>query len=90
MSAIGLKTELVFPALTGSQSRDQLASLDSFARRLDETLMESLELEDVVRAVARLSVPELADHCAVDVIEGDTSVRCAFANRNPRTMAAAK
>jgi AraC-like DNA-binding protein len=87
---MGLKTELVFPALANSQWRDQLASLDSFARRLDETLTESLEIEDVVRAVARLSVPELADHCAVDVIEGDTSVRCAFANRNPTKMAAAK
>ncbi|MDB4954031.1 MAG: AraC family transcriptional regulator [Myxococcales bacterium] len=89
MSEIGLKTELVLPAPTSSRPRDRLATLDSFARRIDESLTESLELEDVVRAVARLSVPELADHCAVDVIEGDKSVRCVFAHRDPRKMEAA-
>jgi AraC-like DNA-binding protein len=84
-----VRTELLFPARTGSRWRDQLANLDSFARTLEENLTESLEEEDVVRAVARLSVPDLADHCAVDVIEGDKSVRCAFAHRDPKKMAAA-
>jgi AraC-like DNA-binding protein len=84
-----VKTECLFPAPARNHWREQLASLDASARKLEETLTESLEQEDVVRAVARLSVPDLADHCAVDVIEGDKSVRCAFAHRDPNRMAAA-
>jgi AraC-like DNA-binding protein len=79
-----VKTEFLFPARASGRWRDQLASLEAFARTLEETLTESLGEEDVVRAVARLSVPDLADHCVVDVIEGDQSVRCAFAHRDPK------
>ena len=82
-----VKTELLFPAPAGSRWRDQLESLDAFARILEQTLTETVQQEDVVRAVARLSVPDLADTCAVDVIEGDKSVRCAFAHRDPNVTA---
>jgi AraC-like DNA-binding protein len=83
-----VKTELLFPATTRPQWREQLASLEDSARKLDETLTESLEQEDVVRAVARLSVPDLADHCTVFVVEGDKCVRRAFSHRNPKITAA--
>jgi PAS domain S-box-containing protein len=36
------------------------------------TLTEALENDGVLAAVARMSVPDLADFCIIDVVEGDT------------------
>jgi AraC-like DNA-binding protein len=83
-----VRTELIFPASDRPRWREQLASLEDSARKLEATLTESLEQEDVVRAVARLSVPDLADHCAVFVVEGDNCVRRAFSHRDPEKTAA--
>lgn len=46
------------------------------------------EPRDVVTAVARLAVPDLADYCMIEVVEGDRSVRRVFAHRDPKRMAA--
>ncbi|MDB4964704.1 MAG: AraC family transcriptional regulator [Myxococcales bacterium] len=83
-----MRTELIFPTPDKPRWREQLATLEDSARNLEEMLTESLEQEDVVRAVARLSVPELADHCAVFVVEGDKCVRRAFSHRDPEKTAA--
>jgi len=82
------KTEFLFPAPARSHWREQLAGLEAYAYKVEESLTESLEHEDVLRAVARLSVPDLADCCAVDVIEGDRSAGCVFSHRNPEKTAA--
>jgi PAS domain S-box-containing protein len=37
------------------------------------TLTEALENEGVLAAVARMSVPDLADFCIIDVVEGETT-----------------
>ena len=47
-------------------------------------LAETLELDDILTMIARLSVRDLADYCIVDVVEDDGSIRRARAVcRNP-------
>src|SRR5579871_6907048 len=61
----------------------ELLLLDAYAQKLEDNLSDTSTGEDVVRALPRLSVPALADQCLIDVIEGEQSVRCAFAHRDP-------
>jgi len=53
----------------GSAQRWQFLAQASIA------LGSSLEIDQVLRTIARLSVPALADWCSVDMIEADGSVR---------------
>src|SRR6059058_371396 len=63
-----------------SVPRDQRGAIDParalrFPADAGEVLSGSLDLEDTLLRVVRLAVPELADWCAVDLIEADGSLR---------------
>lgn len=64
----------------------ELADAERRARFLAEagaTLATSLDYESTLRRVAELAVPELADWCAVDLLEGGEVRRVAVAHANP-------
>src|SRR5918998_1817417 len=50
-------------------------SLDGLLTEAGRLLAASLDLDDTLRTVARLAVPELADWAAVDVLRPDGSLR---------------
>ena len=52
-------------------AEDSLQFLD----HASEVLARSLDYEQTVRDVARLAVPELADWCAIDIVQPDGSLR---------------
>jgi hypothetical protein len=84
-----MKTELVLSlASKGPQGRTPIARLDELARRLEHALEESVAQEDVVRAIVRLAVPDLADYCLVDVFDGEHPVCCVFAHHDPTSTVA--
>jgi len=59
-------------SMSGSQSeRDRLRLLE----RIGERLAHSLELEVTLRQVAETLVPQFADHCLIDLFQGDKLVR---------------
>jgi len=89
VKGVAMKTELVLSlASKGQQGREPLARLDELVRRLEDTLDESVAQEDVVCAIVRLAVPDLADYCLVDVFEGAQPVRCVFAHRDSKQTVA--
>jgi PAS domain S-box-containing protein len=51
------------------------------------TLTEALENEGVLAAVARMSVPDLADFCIIDVVEGDAIRRRKVSHQDPARAA---
>ena len=59
---------------------------ERFLARASETLMSSIDYEETLRNVARLAVPEIADWCAVDLIDENgarqrvADRRCGVAN----------
>jgi PAS domain S-box-containing protein len=58
--------------MSGDQSeRDRLRLLE----RIGERLSHSLELDVTLRQVAETLVPQFADHCLVDLFQGDKLVR---------------
>ena len=58
--------------MSGGQSeRDRLRLLE----RIGERLAHSLELDVTLRQVAETLVPQFADHCLVDLFQGDKLVR---------------
>jgi PAS domain S-box-containing protein len=58
--------------MSGSQSeRDRLRLLE----RIGERLARSLELDVTLRQVAETLVPQFADHCFIDLFQGDKLVR---------------
>jgi PAS domain S-box-containing protein len=66
-------------------TRERTAELhDRFLARATETLMSSLDYEETLRNVAWLAVPEIADWCAVELVDdrGERQ-RVAVAHRNP-------
>ncbi len=66
-------------------TRERTAELrDRFLARATETLMSSLDYEETLRNVAWLSVPEIADWCAVELVDdrGERQ-RVAVAHRDP-------
>src|SRR5260370_8540445 len=85
-----VKTEILLPPPAGGSWRKHLANLDDYARKIEENLSESLDDDDVVRAIPRLALPDLADFSILEVIEGDRCVRSAFAHRDPSSSAAVK
>jgi len=56
------------------RERDQIALLD----RIGEQLSRSLELDLTLRHVAETLVPQLADHCIIDLFQGDKLIRRAL------------
>jgi PAS domain S-box-containing protein len=64
---------------------------ERFLARASETLMSSIDYEETLRNVARLAVPEIADWCAVDLIdENGVRQRVAVAHRDPAKLALAE
>jgi PAS domain S-box-containing protein len=66
-------------------TRERIAELhDRFLARATETLMSSLDYEETLRNVAWLAVPEIADWCAVELVDdrGERQ-RVAVAHRDP-------
>jgi PAS domain S-box-containing protein len=53
-------------------------------------LAGTLEYDDALAAVARLSIPEFADWCVVDVVDGGELRRVEVAHRDPARAAAAE
>ncbi len=66
-------------------TRERTAELrDRFLARATETLMSSLDYEETLRNVAWLAVPEIADWCAVELVdERGERQRVAVAHRDP-------
>jgi PAS domain S-box-containing protein len=77
-----------------------VASRDIHARKVAEarlqllskvgTLAEATEYEGVLSGVARLSIPELADWCIIDVVEDGRVRRGRVAHRDPAKVALAE
>ncbi len=66
-------------------TRERTAELhDRFLARATETLMSSLDYEETLRNVSWLAVPEIADWCAVELVDdrGERQ-RVAVAHRDP-------
>ena len=69
-------------------TRERVAELrDRFMARASETLMTSLDYAETLSNVAWLAVPEIADWCAVELIdEGGSRQRIAVAHRDPSKL----
>jgi PAS domain S-box-containing protein len=64
---------------------------ERFLAKASETLMSSIDYEETLRNVAWLAVPEIADWCAVDLIdETGARQRVAVAHRDPAKLALAE
>jgi serine phosphatase RsbU (regulator of sigma subunit) len=72
-------------------TRERIAELrDRFLSTATATLMASLDYQETLRQVARLAVPEIADWCAVDLIdEGGERQQVVVAHRDPAKLALA-
>ena len=73
-------------------TRERIAELrDRFLARATESLMSSLDYEETLRNVAWLAVPEVADWCAVELVdEHGARQRVAVAHRDPAKLALAE
>jgi hypothetical protein len=78
-----VKAEFLPPSPRQWDWREQLANLDSYAQKIEESLTDDSSSDELVNTIPRLTVPALADICVVDVIENQRSVRCAFTHREP-------
>ncbi|HUJ34022.1 MAG TPA: SpoIIE family protein phosphatase [Solirubrobacteraceae bacterium] len=69
-------------------TRERIAELhDRFLARASDTLMSSLDYEETLRNVAWLAVPEVADWCAVELVdERGARQRVAVAHRDPAKL----
>jgi signal transduction histidine kinase len=83
--------------LLGEGRRRALSSVDAARQRLaflvdsGEVLCASLDYETTLMSLARLTVPYLADWCAIDVVEDDGSLtRLAVVHRDPARDGAAR
>jgi PAS domain S-box-containing protein len=69
-------------------TREKQAELrDHFLAEASATLMSSLDYEETLRNVAWLAVPEIADWCAVDLVdEAGSRQQLVVAHRDPRKL----
>ncbi len=69
-------------------TREHLAELrDRFMARASETLMSSLDYQETLRNVAWLAVPEIADWCAVELVdERGQRQQIVVAHRDPAKL----
>ena len=61
-----------------------------FLAEASRVLAGSLDLQETLRAVARLAVPQIADWCAVDLADGDGIERVAVAHVDPARVQLAR
>jgi PAS domain S-box-containing protein len=73
-------------------TRERLSELrDRFLANASETLMSSLDYEETLRNVAWLAVPEIADWCAVELVdEHGARQQIVVAHRDPAKLELAK
>jgi PAS domain S-box-containing protein len=73
-------------------TRERVAELrDRFMAQASETLMSSLDYEETLRNVAWLAVPEIADWCAVELVdERGSRQQIAVAHRDPAKLELAR
>ena len=73
-------------------TRERIAELrDRFMARASETLMSSLDYEETLRNVAWLAVPEIADWCAVELVdERGARQQIVVAHRDPAKLELAR
>ncbi|MBV9803537.1 MAG: SpoIIE family protein phosphatase [Solirubrobacterales bacterium] len=73
-------------------TRERVAELrDRFMAHASEVLMSSLDYEETLRNVAWLAVPEIADWCAVELVdESGTRQQIVVAHRDPSKLKLAK
>ncbi len=73
-------------------TREKQAELrERFLARAGETLMSSLDYEETLRNVAWLAVPQIADWCAVDLVDDSGArQRVVVAHRDPEKLALAE
>jgi PAS domain S-box-containing protein len=69
-------------------TRERIAELrDRFLAQVTETLMSSLDYEETLRNVAWTAVPEIADWCAVELVdERGARQRVVLAHRDPSKL----
>jgi PAS domain S-box-containing protein len=69
-------------------TRERVAELrDRFMANASEVLMSSLDYQETLRNVAWLAVPEIADWCAVELVdEGGTRQQIVVAHRDPSKL----
>ena len=60
---------------TDIDAQKRIEQTQDFLLRAGEELAASLDYEHTLQAVARLAVPEIADWCAVDLLEEDGHIR---------------
>jgi PAS domain S-box-containing protein len=69
----------------------RLQLMESFMAEASRALASSLDYTETLRRVARLAVPQIADWCAVDVLDEDGEIeRVAVHHRDPRKLALAQ
>jgi signal transduction histidine kinase/CHASE3 domain sensor protein len=73
----------VFQDVTDDHRADERRSF--FARAIQE-MSSSLDYQATLSAVARLTVPTLADWCAIDIVEGERTRRLAIAHVDPEKL----
>jgi len=73
----------VFQDITDDHQADERRAF--FARAIEE-MSSSLDYQSTLSAVARLTVPTLADWCAIDIVEGDRTRRLAIAHVDPEKL----
>jgi PAS domain S-box-containing protein len=61
-----------------------------FLAEASRVLASSLDVQETLRAVAQLAVPEIADWCAVDLADGDDIERVAVAHVDPARVELAR
>ncbi len=74
----GLRTEV--------SRRERAEETQRFLSEASAVLASSLDYRGTLSDVARLTVPQLADWCAVDVLEGESLNRVAAAHQDPEKM----
>ena len=83
-AALAVANSRLYLDAQNAQSR-----LGLLARASDE-LASSLEYEQTLKGVAELAVPDFADWCVVDVLDGDRLERLALAHADPQKVAVAE
>ncbi len=80
------KVELIVCVMRDITATHRLFEGQGFLAEASAALGSSLDYAATLRAVARLSVPRLADWCAVDIRRGDGTERLAVAHVDPRKV----
>jgi len=73
----------VAAALARMHAEQESSSRLRFLSDASRVLAESLDYERTLATIARVAVQNIADWCAIDILEGNSLVRAAVAHRDP-------